>query len=485
MKSKALKNRIFMCAALAAAALCAFFAPQSASAWATPPSPPPVVPGVGGAGIYPVAATPVEVESAVLTYDIADFPQSAAMGGYNSTITTEYTLHNPTAEDITVKMLYPFGGLPGYTEDGEGVPFDDISLLSVAADGAAQEYSLRLSYSSSNMHYDFDFESEREGLYDAPLENAFGITPQTAVYEYRIDVNDGDAVRITYTDFDGCAITDGGAGTFKGVTEMNFTDDGFVVFAGGVPSDIRFVYCRDVYDAEHGVIDDSGEGEEFFPQPVEEGSFSQLIAQYVPNWLAGVDQTDWFNFVLAVYGQYNIVHPVEIKNDAFSYAMRWLEYELTIPAGGRTETSVTAPVYPDINIDTDPYNYTYAYFFTPYGGWADFGALTVRINYGGYILQSSAGDVFEAAEGGYTATFDGLAEGAKDFTLCSVPDPAPAPEPEPEPWPEGPARAVAAVLVVAIVVLPVLFFVAGLVTTIALVRRDRRRFLNEKNQNKK
>lgn len=495
--NRALKNKIAACAACVILAACVLFAaPQAVFAHATQPSPPPEYPGVRNAGAYPAGNSPIGVESALLTYDISDFPAPYELGSYSSAFTAEYTLRNPEAEDASVRVLLPFGGLPEYGEDGKGVPFDDSSFYTVTAGGEEHEFSFRLSHTQNIISSYFDFNTESAALRDTPIENEFGVTPQTEMYVYYISVERGDCVNITYSSFEGCAITDGGAGTFDGQTEMYFTENGFVAFACGVPSDIKFVYSRDVYTGQ-GVIEDSGEGEEFFPKPVEGSSFSQFIAQYLPPYLSDVGGTDWFNFVLAAFGQNHILHPAEIEHDARYNCMRWLEYELMVPAGETLVTAVTVPVYPAINYDTEPYSYTYRYMHFGAGGWANFGQLTVRVNYGGYMIEDYANG-FVSEGGGYSATFDGLLRYDYNFTLCSVAEPSPAPE-------EGPYEgnwgwaivAIFAVLMLliglfcsAFIIIPMFVvaipaFAVGIIVTILLVHRDKRKYSDQKNNNKK
>ncbi len=407
MKSKALKNRIFMCAALAAV-LCAFISISRALP-ASANSGPGYYFGVGGTGVYPLEDCPIEVESELLTFNITDYPDLNDFGSYDSTVTARYTFFNPAAEDLTVGMLFPFGSLPDYWAGNEG-QFSDSHLFSVTTgeNDAPLDFSYRLSYDgrgNSDIGSGFNFNEARQNLLSLPA---------------------GDGV-LSY--------------------ESSVT----------------------VYERQEG------EGEYLVAKFTEGNSitFIEFIRRIKPQLFANVSDCDWFNYIVFYMSEqaYRGSESVENLQRGLYTAMRWLEYEVTIPSGGTLINSVTVPVYPDIGIDSEPYTYDYYYYISPAAGWADFGTLTVRINYDGYILHSSAGDVFEAAdEGGYTATFEGLPGGELYFTLCSSSNPEYT----------GYGWAYIVVTIVLLLPVPLLCAIVGLIVTVVIVNRDKKKFLNKK-----
>ena len=111
--------------------------------------------------------------------------------------------------------------------------------------------------------------------------------------------------------------------------------------------------------------------------------------------------------------------------------MRWYEYEITVPEGGRVTNTVTAPVFPAIDMGYSPGVYTYNYLLSPASTWAKFGTLDVRINTPFYIYYPSSsydGDAgakgWTTVENGYTLNYDALPDGELRFVLCSSESPS-------------------------------------------------------------
>ena len=104
--------------------------------------------------------------------------------------------------------------------------------------------------------------------------------------------------------------------------------------------------------------------------------------------------------------------------------MRWYEYEITLEPGQRIVNSVTAPIYPSIDLDYDPDIYGYTYLLSPAKTWKSFGKLDIVVNTPYYITESSL-DGFEKTETGYKANFDGLPNGELNFVLSTAENPEP------------------------------------------------------------
>ena len=81
--------------------------------------------------------------------------------------------------------------------------------------------------------------------------------------------------------------------------------------------------------------------------------------------------------------------------------MRWYEYEITIAPKESIVNTVTAPIYPEIDLNYEPDIYSYTYLLSPASTWASFGEIEIVINTPFYITDNTI-DCFEKKANGMT-----------------------------------------------------------------------------------
>ena len=96
--------------------------------------------------------------------------------------------------------------------------------------------------------------------------------------------------------------------------------------------------------------------------------------------------------------------------------MRWYEYEITLAPGERIVNTVTAPIYPAIDLEYEPDVYEYTYLLSPATTWRQFGELKIVINTPYFVTESTL-DSFEKTANGYELTRNGLPDGELIFSL--------------------------------------------------------------------
>ena len=101
--------------------------------------------------------------------------------------------------------------------------------------------------------------------------------------------------------------------------------------------------------------------------------------------------------------------------------MRWYQYDIEIPAKGTIVNTVTAPIYPSINVNWEPSIYDYTYLTSPAKTWRKFGGLDIEINTPYYLVKDAYG--FVKTETGYALSLEGLPEDELEFTLSSNENP--------------------------------------------------------------
>ena len=386
---------------------------------------------------------PIEVEREELIFQALEFPTNyyeseEAAKAYDGTVTAKYTFYNGTEGDVTATLLFPFGEEPSYAysvydeETGGLVPFDDSHLREITVNGEEVEYTLRHSYYTDLS--DFDAKSQFAVLSDTYLEDEF-FTPDLPVTVYHMDFANISTSRFYAT------------GLFSVNEEKTrYVVDGFNGFSVGEDGD----FLRgNFYEGKSFAIIAFGEqiAEEDLP------TFDLYVDHNMEQRVAGNaklkyrEHTNFKDFVLKNYydvssdvsevDYYNAVL-TSVKNMSKSYGgaymgwpdifnvsnvlMRWYEYEITVPAHGRVENAVKAPLYPDINLMTLPNTYEYEYLLSPAQFWASFGELQITVLTDSYLLLSSL-EGFEKTDEGYALTLSTLPDGELAFSLCASENP--------------------------------------------------------------
>lgn len=140
------------------------------------------------------------------------------------------------------------------------------------------------------------------------------------------------------------------------------------------------------------------------------------------NWSEslGVSESDWYNAVIAVFNHNEAdgVVPWYGAETLISSLMRWYEYEITLAPRESIVNTVTAPIYPEIDMSFTPSIFTYTYFLSPASTWASFGDLEINVNTPFYMTETSL-DGFVRTDKGYALKLDGLPDGELVFTLST------------------------------------------------------------------
>ena len=124
-------------------------------------------------------------------------------------------------------------------------------------------------------------------------------------------------------------------------------------------------------------------------------------------------------------GDFNLSYKVPYLYSDFSY---WYEYEITLQPGQELVNTVTAPIYPTIDIHYEPPEYGYYYYPAPDFTWKSFGTLDVVINTPFHLLPRNSYYQFEKTGTGYKTSFDEthanwLSKDYLYFELCASENP--------------------------------------------------------------
>lgn len=384
--------------------------------------------------------SPVAVEKERLTFDLQEFPQEYFAEkekylAYSGSVTAEYTFSNPADYAVTVQLAFPFGRTPdyGYSYDWETGTEDfaaDAEKYGVLADGVPIESTVRhtLFYRGE----EFSVEKDTALLLDGEMQDTFWRKdlPVTK-YSWRIDGIDEETYQAArlglHRSEDGqerklMLLKQAGGGMNEdeiAVTRWVENGDVVEVLVFGEPLEGELDWF-----SENGAEDTPFDYTLAFLGEEKMTYGEYVFAEYAED--SGILRQDWYNAVTqnlkncewerGILNNFEYVGEMDESN-----LLRWYTYELTIPAGGTIVNTVTAPMYPDIDMEYEPPIYQYTYLLSPAQTWAEFGVLDIVINTPYYMTESDFS--FEKTETGYQTSFAGLPEGELTFTLSTEAEP--------------------------------------------------------------
>lgn len=424
--------------------------------------------------------SPVVVEKERLVFDLNEFPSNfyetaEEFLGYGGKVTAEYTFYNPSQYTVTSKLLFPFGKTPDYyVYDSEGSP-DDSLKYGITLNGEPLNAKVRHTYSNGRQ---FDVDKDLALVCDGYVEDEI-FSPEMTVTEYKFSVGGlyGKNYTAPYAAFE---VQKGGNTTYI-----------FNANGGNVRGDVLFAGTW-VNDGETLTVYAAGEPK--IPQwkIYNDGSMRKEIDAQITlkttrtltfkelameGWdeNGAVSETDWYNASVAClnqnarYEEFRTTSFSTYSQSMYESLMRWYEYEITFAPGEKVVNSVTAPMYPLIDLDWEPSVFKYTYLLSPAKTWKEFGELKIEINTPYFVTESGIGG-FEKTETGYSLTLDGLPDGELTFTLCSVESPG---------WSRQYKNSILMTVIIyfALVLVPLLLIVAVIVALVVAHRRNKRKRL--------
>lgn len=381
---------------------------------------------------------PITVEHELLTFNIADFPQHNGKNeDYQASVTAEYTFFNPTDQTITARLEFPFGVAPDYATTR-----NDLSNYEITVNGSAIEKTVRHTIKEktpTGTPQRFELKKDMARITDGFKEDEF-FTPELPVTKYVYEITDYEEETNDRAAFDfpkyleskvyldgmnNCVSLSGGKYRLGRIARYSNKPLMVYVFGEQLDSPPEWKFYK---DEELSV---KSEGTTKFVS-AERMTFREFAMSIYPESSSPLEE-DWYNAVVddlnmnfSYYPTENVIDDARVFDTKRANLMRWYEYEITIPPGERIVNTVTAPIYPDIKIDTRPPVYDYTYLLSPAQGWADFGSLDIVVNTPFYLQKDDKAvyyEKFEKTETGYKAAFDGLPEGELRFSLSTDKNP--------------------------------------------------------------
>ncbi len=414
-----------------------FIIPSSAMA----PLPPTEIFGKRSFGVrFPTDAGLI-IENQTVSFDLSDpsvYDSKEEIVDYRGSVTTDYTLYNPTDKPVTLKLGYILNRFPNDTTGESRIEREKYRIL---IDGEEITPELRHGIYYAPYSPDDDFS---EIIHDELINDEF-CSPNMTVTKYTFRQSD---------------------------VEKDYAGIGFVVSSNKISG--RCLYLGDkVHDARENnnlfsfkiPAVENGEtfdiyvfGEELDSVPswrvytsVREDTmasgkielvsketlnlYDYLLSYYDPS--LGISENDFFNMEAAqislrIKKDFRYITFEDLKSSFADTAVAGYVYEITIAPGERVHHTITAPVYPTVETAMNPETFYYAYDFYPENAEMFSGKINININTPYYIISNNDYYSFEKTENGYSLTLSpieqnedgfGTVHGGVFFTLCESENP--------------------------------------------------------------
>ncbi len=370
---------------------------------------------------------PVSVLHETLTFDIPHFPDDEYTQ-YSAKVTAEYTLHNPSQEDVTVRLAFPFGKRPSHHYFKE--EDFDASKYGISLNGQSLDAQLRHTY----LYGQFDLQIDLPKLRDTYLEDEF-YSKELPVTHYVYEVYKTEETRNAYACAEllieqnlggstkllvpgGVLLRDAAGDIIRVTVSSGDTRQLIDVYVLGAP-----IETMPAWRLQYSNTDLPFDGEVNLVSTNTLTYYELAMLEYEGH--ENMLEHDWYNAItdslIKNEGRYGTLQTNYYQLDISDSLMQWYEYEITIGAGETVKNSVTAPMFPGIDQGYEPPIYVYHYLLSPATTWASFGTLDVIINTPYYLVNDIY--AYESFDGGYRKHFDSLPSGELSFTLSSAENP--------------------------------------------------------------
>ena len=385
---------------------------------------------------------PIEVQHEKLVFDIPDFPSNhygslESFKEYSASVSATYTFYNPANYAVKATLAFPFGELPYYApyvydeETGEKEPFPDTEKYAITVDGKEIEKKLRYTLSGASS---FDIYNNLLYLGDTYVDDDF-YKADLPVHIYYYEVSGiSSEYKSAYASF---THNSDKTKTRIWVESANCkTDEQGSVFGKFVSNGnviAVYVFGEELSYTPNWTVYERASKEKVITAEIQENPIKRRTMDfekfaftcYFGNYTeqSTIPIVDWYNAVVysmnANATNYGVVEDYGLLRIERSF-MRWYQYEIEIPAKSTIVNTVTAPIYPSIDVKWEPSVYGYTYLLSPAKTWSKFGKLDIEINTPYFIIDDKNG--FTKTETGYAMSLNGLPEGELKFTLSSSAD---------------------------------------------------------------
>ncbi len=376
--------------------------------------------GEDGCGAVLKGESPVAIEREKVSLHIEEFPDPTSDMVCPSYAETQYIFHNPTQNEEPVRLY-----TPAFVCDYKGCTLTDPAHLSYCkADGEKMEGVLRHTFRTG---YALEAEEEVARLCDEKRQSEF-FSPEMPVHalSYRlkngcVDEIDHCTLTLSYNPARTRIYFDNRSGGAREEVENGLLNIAFetareecIMEIFSIGEEASVLSAKVYSDPDAKIVNESATFECISSRTQTFLEFSNLLRA---SFGKEVSETDWYNFLLDLLeDRGNGFGAVYVPMEWYSAAhlRTWYEYLLSVPANGRVTAEIGCPLLPAVN-ESGP-TYRYNYLLSPARRFSSVGGLEIELITPFYLGYSTLS--FEASDGGYALSREGLPIGELSFTLA-------------------------------------------------------------------
>ncbi|NLX77997.1 MAG: hypothetical protein GXZ01_11640 [Clostridiaceae bacterium] len=380
--------------------------------------------------------SPIEVKSEHLLFDISEFKE------YRYTITgrvtAAYEMFNPTDEDLTVQMAFPFiTRLDAFSKDDISITADNENIPFEIYIGEPVEGYSRTETEQENF---LDISRITKAINTAPFQGRiFSETDKGVLYTFEVVPENEEEIRfsVAFNDIDArTKIAADGFNSFEGgqdyikVSGWCRGKTVFNIFVLGDKTDFKVEGYTDVSDKErtdsfsYNVTEKIITVKSFIDDiPEEPGTYySDIIDQVIQ----GIGKSQLCKMYMSAMDEILSHSPFvsygDLKGEIFTNRLIILVYGVQFPANSGRTVSVRYNATGTMDkLNTKEPLYSFTYLLTPAKYWASFSNLNIEVltpARAPYMVQSSI-EFENAGTRHYTASVETLPENELTFTIYS------------------------------------------------------------------
>lgn len=399
----------------------------------------PIAGSVAGGLFVADGATALALERTEIELNAAELPPESRYKteeeflAYSASTTATYTIHNPTDQTVTERMLTPIGTDPWYAYDlPDGT---DMCEYIVEINGEQVQAQQRHSYTPSNSYYHAptqlgkrDPASAFLAYYSDTYVSHPVLAPDATVYVYTYHTEYDTSQKDDMFEVSGSLVAD------PSRCAVLVTDAWYPANAGENKVRISFPGFNRENPTIYSIGADVGEvawtvdadGDRLDARVTlvskTTTTFYELVMQGY-DAQGSVSEIDYYNAVVAYITSNRtegtaVTYMGDTLKLSKSNLQAWNSFDLTLAPGQRATVTVTAPLHPFEHNYYNPSVYTYAFAMTAADAWSTCGPTSVRILTDLYLCDVDAPTPsqknFEQTEDGYSW------EGDTDFDYLVI-----------------------------------------------------------------
>ena len=367
-----------------------------------------------------------------LLFDISELPKASYSSEseflqLSSTVRAEYTFYNDAETEVKEKIFFATGSTPDYgvidDNDNQITP-NDISRYDVLIDYTPVDFNVRHFLPREYVYGEF-YEYFTDSFYFDQ-----NLSPDTVVKKYTFTLSDeyfSNGNAYVCAPYDALGYENFLLEDYIG--NLYFKNKYFITTLVSNSSFSLYVIGNQAFDTatlSWTVRDVSRDDAGNYPQlPVTVNLTSTKTLTYKQLALSNrpqnsqISEVDWYNAVTLNCLEDHDASSLDVSNIIIKY----LSYDMTVPAMSSVKTTISAPVYPVVYKTSTPYAYNYSFTLNDTDFYTN--DLNVYLRTPFYIVTDT--DFYNSVDrqktdDGYKLSYD-VGYGTISFTLCSAENP--------------------------------------------------------------